>query len=175
MAENDRHDKQEKLQEFQKLIDKFDLAMLVTHADDGSIVSRVMATQERRDDVDVWFVTNIDDGKVAEIETYPEVNVSYVNPSSREWVSVSGIGTVNTDRELIASLYKPDWKAWYPDEGGDRDGGPNDPRIALIEVDAHRVTYFKSEDSRPVALFKVLKAMATGTAPDLGETKTVTR
>jgi general stress protein 26 len=167
--------KQERMTEFQELIDKFDLAMLVTHAEDGSIVSRLMATQQRRDDVDMWFVTNIDDGKVAEIETYPEVNVSYVNNSSREWVSVSGIGTINTDREVIASVYKPDWKAWFPDEGGDRNGGPNDPRIALIEVDAHRVTYFKSTDSRPVALFKVLRAMATGSTPDLGETKTVTR
>ena len=175
MADKDSNNKKEKLSEFQQLIDKFNLAMLITHADDGSIVSRAMASQERRDDVDVWFVTNVDDGKVHEIEAYPEVNVSYVNPGSREWVSVSGIAAVNTDRNLIASLYKPDWKAWYPDEGGERNGGPGDPRIALIEIDAHRVTYFKSEDSRPVALFKVLRAMATGNPPDLGETKTVTR
>lgn len=175
MAEKGEHTKQDKMQEFQELVDKFDLGMLVTHADDGSIVSRVMASQKRRPDVDMWFVTNIDDGKVAEIEAYPEVNVSYVNPGSREWVSVSGIGTVNTDRATIASVYQPDWKAWFPDEGGDRNGGPNDPRIALVEVDAHRVTYFKSTDSRPVALFKVLRAMATGTAPDLGDTKTITR
>jgi len=175
MSEKGAHTKQEKLAEFQQLVDKFDLAMLVTHADDGSIVSRAMATQKRRDDVDMWFVTNVDDGKIAEIEAYPEVNLSYINPGSREWVSVSGIGTVSTDRELIASLYKPDWKAWFPDEGGDRNGGPTDPRIALIEVDAHRVSYFKSTDSRPVALFKVLRAMATGHAPDLGDTKTITR
>ncbi len=175
MAEKDGNTKQDRMQEFQALVDKFDLAMLVTHADDGAIVSRVMASQERRADVDLWFVTNIDDGKVAEIEAHPEVNVSYVNSGSREWVSVSGIGTVNTNRETIASVYKPDWKAWFPDEGGDRNGGPHDPRIALVEIDAHRVTYFKSSDSRPVALFKVLRAMATGTAPDLGETKTITR
>lgn len=173
MAEKGTGTKQEKLSELHALVDKFDLAMLVTHADDGSIVSRAMATQKRRDDVDMWFVTNIDDGKVGEIEAYPEVNVSYVNPSSRDWISVSGIGTVNTDTNTIASLYQPDWKAWFPDEGGERNGGPTDPRIALIEVDAHRVTYFRNTDSKPVALFKVLKAMATGKAPDFGETKTI--
>lgn len=28
------------------------------------------------------------------------------------------------------------WKAWFGDEGGARDCGPDDPRLALILVDA---------------------------------------
>lgn len=175
MADNTAPTKAEKLEEFQKLVDDFDLAMLVTIGEDGAIVSRAMATQERRPEVDMWFVTTATDGKVDEIADQPEVNVTYVNNSSRDWVSVSGTATVNQDRATIARLYKPDWKAWFPDEGGDRNGGPNDPRIALIEVDAHRVTYFRNTDSKPVALFKVLRAMATGNPPDFGTSKTITK
>lgn len=175
MSEHTATTKQEKLQEFQELIDGFDLAMLVTHAEDGAIVSRVMATQKRRAGIDMWFVTTAFDEKVTEIMQRPEVNVSYVNSGSRDWVSVSGTATVNKDRALIRELYQPDWKAWFPDEGGEKNGGPDDPRIALIDVDAHRVTYFRNTDSKPVAMFKVLRAMATGNAPDFGTSKTVTK
>jgi len=175
MADATANTKQEKLEEFQKLVDDFDLAMLVTEAEDGAIVSRVMATQKRRPGVDMWFVTTADDEKVAEILAMPEVNVSYVNNGSRDWVSVSGTATINQDRATIRALYQADWKAWFPDEGGDRNGGPDDPRIALIDVDAHRVTYFRNTDSKPVALFKILRAMATGRAPDFGQAKVVTK
>ncbi len=72
------------------------------------------------------------------------MNLAYYNNKSREWVSVSGTARIVTDRDLIRTLYKPDWKAWFGDEGGDRNGGPNDPRLVLIEVEAHEVTYLKS-------------------------------
>lgn len=174
MSDNTATTKQEKMQEFQELVDGFDLAMLVTD-DDGVIVSRMMATQKRRPGVDMWFVCTASDEKVSEIMQHPEVNVSYVNNSSRDWVSVSGTATINKDRALIRELYKPDWKAWFPDEGGEMNGGPDDPRITLIDVDAHRVTYFNNKDSKPVALFKVLRAMATGNPPDFGQSKAFTK
>ncbi|MEP6835504.1 MAG: pyridoxamine 5'-phosphate oxidase family protein [Gemmatimonas sp.] len=175
MTDTTQNSKQEKLEEFQKLVDDFDLAMLVTTSEDGAIVSRMMATQKRRPGVDMWFVTTAADEKVSEIEAAPEVNVSYVSNGSRDWVSVSGTATLNQDRSIIRALYQPDWKAWFPDEGGVRNGGPDDPRIALIDVDAHRVTYFRNTDSKPVAMFKVLRAMATGNPPDFGKTKVITK
>lgn len=164
--------KQEKMEEFAKLVDDMKLGMLVTQTSDGSLVSRAMATQERRAGVDLWFVTSTETEKVSELEANPEVNVSFVNPDSREWVSVSGTATVNQDRALIRKLYKPDWKVWFQDGAGG-DGGPDDPRIVLIDIDAHTVHYFKSEDSRPVALFKVAKAFVTGKKPDFGDTQEI--
>ncbi len=175
MADSTHNTKQEKLEEFQKLVDGFDLAMLVTLAGDGAIVSRMMATQKRRDGVDMWFVTTADGEKITELRANPEVNISYVDSGSRDWVSVSGTATINQDRATIRAHYKPDWKAWFPDEGGDRNGGPEDPRITLIDIDAHLVTYFRNTDSKPVAMFKILRAMATGNPPDFGQAKVITK
>ena len=54
-----------------------------------------------------------------------------------------------------------------------RDGGPEDPRLALILVDADSVVYLKQEKSRPVLLFEVAKAAITGERAELGEVRTV--
>ena len=162
-----------KLDDLYDLIDGIDIAMLTTHALDGSLVSRPLQTQKRTDGVDLWFMTSTDTHKVEELQANPEVNVSYYKDGSREWVSVSGRARVTQERSRIHELYKPDWKAWLEDQGGARNGGPDDPRIALIEVDARSVTYMKSNQPRVVAMFKVMHALATGEPPKVGSVRQV--
>jgi general stress protein 26 len=162
---------EKKLDDLYELIDGIDTALLTTRQIDGSLVSRPMAVQERRPGVDLWFMTSAETHKTGELEAQPDVNVAFYKERTREWVSVSGVARLNRDRDRIRKVYQKDWKAWLGDEGGDRDGGPNDPRILLIEIDAHAVTYMKSDVSRPVALFKIAKAMVTGERVELGEVR----
>ena len=89
--------------------------------------------------------------------------------------SVSGTATVSQDRRAIRELYQPDWKAWFGDQGGARDGGPDDPRMALILVDVHTASYLVVNKPQPVVHFEVAKAMVTGTPPKLGEERHVSR
>ena len=133
-----------------------------------------MQTQERETGLDLWFMTNVETHKLDDLMSDPHVNLAYYKDRSREWVSVSGLATVTTDRELVRELYKPDWKAWLGDEGGDRDGSANDPRIALILVEAESVTYMKVTKPKPVVLFEVARAMVTGSTPKVGNIRTVT-
>ena len=93
---------------------------------------------------------------------------------TREWVSVAGTAIVTQDREMIRELYKPDWRAWFGDEGGERDGGPDDPRLALVLVEAQSVEYLVVNTPKPVVLFELVKGIITGTRPDLGEERTLT-
>ena len=46
--------------ELYELIDDVKIAMLTTVERDGSLVSRPMTTQARRDGVDLWFMTTTD-------------------------------------------------------------------------------------------------------------------
>lgn len=163
-----------KLDDLHELIDGIEVAMFTTRRADGHLVSRPMQTQERESGTDLWFMTNVEAHKLDDLMSDPHVNLAYYRDGSREWVSVSGIATVSTDRDLVRELYKPDWKAWLGDEGGERDGSANDPRIALILVDAQSVTYMKVTKPRPVVLFEVAKAMVTGSPPDVGRIRTVT-
>jgi general stress protein 26 len=162
-----------KLEELDKLIEGIETAMFTTRRADGHLVSRPMATQQRISGADLWFVTNTDTHKDDEIQLDPNVNCAYYNSKTREWVSVSGVAHISRDRHRIKTLYKPDWKIWFGDEGGKRDGGPDDPRIALIFVDADSVTYMKNDKSRPVLLWEILKARVTGHPPAIGEVREI--
>lgn len=157
------------LDQLYELIDGTEIAMLTSRTKTGALVSRPMQTQARRAGTDLWFMTSITSGKIDELVAEPQVNLGYYKDGTREYVSVSGRAHVTQDRALIHELYKPDWKAWLRDEGGDRDGGPDDPRIALIEVKADSAYYLKANQPRLVALFNVAKAIVTGDPPKVGD------
>ena len=157
------------LDELYALIEKIKTAMLTTRRPDGRLVSRPMATQKRDPIADVWFVADIESHKMDELHHDRHVNVAYFDPGSWEWVSVSGTARISTDRERIRALYQPDWKAWFGAIDAIRDGGPDDPRLGLILVDADSVIYLKQEKSKPMVLFEVAKGLITGDRPDVGE------
>ena len=165
-----------KIDELYDLIEGIETAMFTTRRPTGQLVSRPMATQERTDieGADLWFVTNSETHKLDDLALDPHVNCSYYNNRTHEWVSVSGLARVAKSRNRIRQLYQENWKAWFGDEGGDRDGGPNDPRIALILVEAELATYMKVNKSRPIILFEVLKGIVTRSRPSPGEVKEVT-
>ena len=139
---------EKKLEDLYDLIDGIETAMLTTRRPDGTLVSD-------------------------EVSTDPHVNVSYYRDRTREWVSVSGKAVISRDRQLIRGLYQPDWKAWLGAPGGAQDGGPEDPRIALILVTAEAVTYSKKDRPMPVVLFNIVKAMITGEPPKVADLREV--
>ena len=162
-----------KLDELYGLIDDVEIAMLTTRRPDGRLVSRPMATQKRQPGADLWFVTDVESDKIDELVSDPNVSLAYYNVKTYEWVSVSGTATVSTDREMIRELYKPDWKAWFGAEGGARDGGPDDPRFALILVEASSVIYGKRNKPKPLVLFELVKGLVTGAEPDVADVRHV--
>lgn len=158
---------EKKLDELYELIDQMEVALLTTRRSDGMLVTRPMATQDSGPYGDLWFVTNVETHKVDEVTWDPHVSVGYYNLRTREWVSVSGMATLSFDRERICHLYQPDWKAWFGDEGREFDGGPDDPRLALILVEAQSVIYSKAKYSRPRTLFEIARGIVSGNEPDV--------
>jgi general stress protein 26 len=178
MADSRRADGEEakaagSLDELWKLVDGIETAMLTTRRADGHLVSRPMATQRRASGAHFWFATTKDSPKVREIAAESRVNLAYYKDRTREWVSVSGEAAISDDRGKIHELWAPDWKAWFEDEGGEKDGGPDDPRIVLIGVTAVTAQYMTLNKPQPLVLFEVVKGMVTGKAPDVGDVKEI--
>jgi general stress protein 26 len=163
-----------KLDELYGLIEGIEIAMFTTRRPDGYLVSRPMATQTQAEGTDLWFVTDIESNKLDELEFDPHVNLAYYRDRTREWVSVSGQATISQDRRAIHELYRKDWKVWFGDQGGERDGGPDDPRLALVLVDVHSVSYLKVDKPKPLVLFELAKGLVTGTPPKIGVQRELT-
>jgi general stress protein 26 len=159
----------EKLQKLHTLIADIETAMFTTRRSDGRMVSRPMAVQKRASGADLWFVTMRDSEKIDEIREDRHVNLAFFKDRTKEWVSVSGLARIVDDRTKIRELYQPDWRAWFGDEGGAKDGTPEDPRMLLIAVDVEMAMFLELNKPAPVVLFEVVKGMVTGKKPDLGE------
>jgi general stress protein 26 len=155
------------------LIEELETAMFTTRRADGRLVSRPMATQKRAEGADLWFVTARKTEKLDEIRNDPQVNLAYYKDRTREWVSVSGRARVVDDRKKIRELYQPDWRAWFGDEGNEKDGTPDDPRMILIGVDVEMAMYLEINKPHAVVLFEVVKGMITGKTPNVGEPERV--
>ena len=162
-----------KLDRFYELIKDMEVAMFTTRRPDGLLVSRPMATQAQAAGADLWFVTAKGSPKLSEIRHDPHVNLGYYKDRTREWVSVSGTAQIVDDRAKIRELYRPDWRAWFGDEGGKDHGTPDDPRIVLIAVDVAVAQFMQLNKPQAVVLFEVVKGMVTGKTPDLGEPEVV--
>ena len=173
-AHHSRMAASKKIDELYDLIEGIETAMFTTRRPTGQLVSRPMATQDRIEGADLWFVTNAETHKLDDLGLDPHINCSYYNNRTHEWVSVSGLARVSRNRSRIRQLYQEGWKTWFGDEGGERDGGPNDPRIALILVEAELATYMKVNKSRPIILFETLKGIVTRSRPSVGEIQEVT-
>lgn len=174
LARDSEVPREKKLEDLFEMIDDIETCMFTTRRADGLLVSRPMQVQLRTDQGELWFVTDEETAKLDELETDAHVNCSFWKGDSREFISISGRARPSRDRTRIRELHAPDWRAWFPDEGGERDGGPDDPRMVLIQVEPITVTYLKNDTPRPIAMFKVAAAAATGSSPDIGSLRHVT-
>ena len=165
--------KNKHIDELYDLIAGIEVAMLTTRRADGRLVSRPMATQERADGADLWFVTDFETHKIDELEHDANVNVSYYRDRTREWVSVSATARITQDRARIHEMYRPDWRMWFVKVDDVRDGGPDDPRLALVMIEADSVVYMKQDKPTPVILFELVKSFVTGDRPEIGDVHTL--
>ena len=170
---SDSEPKAGSLEELRRLVDGIKVAMLTTRRADGHMVSRPMATQKPAAGADFWFATMQNMPKVAEISKEPRVNLSYYKDRTKEWVSISGEARISRDRDKIRELWEPDWKFWFPDEGGEKDGGADDPRIVLVGVRAVSAQYMTLEKPQALVLFDLVTSKLTGKTPEIGEVKRI--
>jgi general stress protein 26 len=164
---------EQKLDDLYTLIDGIEVAMFTTRRADGQLVSRPMQVQRRTAGTDLWFMTNVESHKLDELASDPHVNLGFYKDRTREWVSVSGMAVLTQDKRLIHDLYQADWRAWLGDEGGARDGGPDDPRIALVLIEAHTVVYSKKDRPMPLVLFEIAKGIVTGQQPKVADLRSL--
>lgn len=151
------------------LIKEIRFAMFTTRHENGHLHSRPMTTQNGKIDEDdtLWFFMSKSGEPAADIGRSSQVNIAYADPDKDAYVSVSGDAEVVEDAAKKKELWSKINEAWFP-------GGPGDPDLALVRVRIAHATYWDVKVSKPVQLYKMLKASVTGKPPtDMSETAEV--
>lgn len=147
-------DKETPIEQFEELLARFDHAMLVTVAPDGSLHARPMAIAARQEGGKLYFATSSESPKVEEVAGRPRLAVTLQGDGI--YLAVSGTGTVVADPQRVKALWQTSWQLWFPE-------GPDDPRLVLLEVEPERAEYWDRTGMRRVEfLWEAGKAIATG-------------
>lgn len=95
-------------------------------------VGRSMAVAKRTGP-DFLFLANANSTKVKDLEANKEVQLSFRDSKTEDWVSVTGeVVCMTNDDPRIKEIYSKPVKVWFGDIGdGVHDGGPEDPRMKL--------------------------------------------
>lgn len=146
------------------VVEQARLAVLTTIDQDGSLVSRPMALQERTFDDDLYFFTPDPSDKTDQVRADPRVNVAVQAAGS--YLSIAGSGSVSKDPELIDELWDAHAEAWF-------DGGRSDPNVALLVVSAQSAELQATDGPRVATLAKYARSLITKEQPDIGDSTRV--
>ena len=150
-----------------KLMKKIDIAMLATVGAGGYLVSRPLSTQSATFDGErVWFFTEADSPKVAEIRKHPKINVSYASKDANTYLSVAGDARISRDRARIDDFWNDAMKAFFPK-------GKDDPNLVLIEVQVRTIEYWDGPGSWIGKALTFAVARVTGNDDVMGENRIV--
>ncbi|PNS16073.1 U3 small nucleolar RNA-associated protein 22 [Sphaceloma murrayae] len=167
----DPADLKDKVEDLVSFIEKQKFCMMTTRiASDGNLASRCMALAAKEGNgVDLIFHANSESGKTDDLEADPKINVAFL-AASGEWASISGTASIIADREKVRKYYSPSLKAWLGDLGdGKHDGGPEDPRIIVIKVEAKTAQYAISRRTAIGGAVEFAKGVVTGEASQVNK------
>lgn len=154
----------EQFETIAKIVQGGRVAMVTTVDQDGRLVSRPLALQDRVFDGELWFFTPDPSPKTDDVRGNAQVNVAV--EAAGDFVSLSGTASVSRDRTMIEGLWNRHAEAWF-------EGGIDDPSVALLHVQVDTAEYWTFDAPKVLAVAKYAVALVKGEQPDVGENETV--
>ncbi len=130
----------------QKLRD-IDLAILMTHAQNGKIAGRPMSNiRDVEYSGDSFFLTSDQTRMVADIERDPNVALSYAGSGKPTiLITVQGEAELIRDKRAFKQHWREELARWFP-------SGLDTPHLVLIKVHASRVHYWDGENEGEIVV-----------------------
>jgi len=124
----------------------------------------------KRSGPDILYLANAHSQKMKDLDSNKEVQITFQNTKTQDWISISGTAsTISNSDPGIKELHSSAVKAWFGDLGdGKHDGGPDDPRMTLIEVKSKFATYYKTSVGTMGFMKEVGVAAVTGKVAETG-------
>jgi general stress protein 26 len=143
------------LAELIRLIRNIRIALLTTVGREGSFHTRPVQTLKAEDDGTLWFFTDWQSPKVAELHDDLRVSLGYADPAKNVYIALSGEASLLRDPQKAKELWSIEQRAYYPK-------GPDDERLALLRVTLLHAEYWIAP-GRTSYVFAAVRAAITGT------------
>ncbi|MEI7038243.1 pyridoxamine 5'-phosphate oxidase family protein [Fulvimonas yonginensis] len=148
------------LQKLAELIDAIEVAMMTTHAEDGSLVSRPLQTLKLTAEGDLVFFTAADSAKVEQLTEDLDVNLAYAHQEDRRYVSVRGRARMDRDQALIEELWSPAQNVFF--------SGKDDPNLMVLRVRVRDAMYWEAAGNFVERALDFARGMWSEQPRDLG-------
>jgi general stress protein 26 len=135
-----------------ELLQRSEVAMLVTLDSGGAQAGRPMLPLWLQNDPHVYFLTHEHSRKVVQITERPQVALTVISADS--YFVVLGSAYPTRDPALIRRLWRPSYRAWFPE-------GKDDREATALRVVIEKVNYWAPPRSHTRRIFQVVKAVAT--------------
>jgi general stress protein 26 len=146
------------------MIKDIKFAMLTHRHADGSLHSHPLTTQNRsmKPGEPLYFLVSRRSEVGQRLRADGNVGLGYADLKEDQWVSISGMATINEDLDKKKELFNAFAKAWFP-------GGAEDPDLELVEVEIRDAEFWNVRESKATQLVKMAAAAVSGNKPEMGE------
>ena len=135
------------------LIERAGVVMFMTIDDRGRHAGRPMLPLLLENDPHIYFLTHQHSRKVAQVVARPEIGMT-IDSESRCYLSIAGRAFASRDVALIRRLWRPTYRAWFPD-------GQGDDEATVLRVAVDRVDYWEPPRSRITRVLQAARAIVT--------------
>jgi general stress protein 26 len=150
------------LHELGELIGDIEVAMLTTHAEDGSLVSRPLQTLKLDAQGELIFFTAANSHKIAELTDDADANLAYAHPGEHRYVSVRGRARMDRNDDTIDELWSIGQKVFFPD-------GRDDPNLMVLRIRVRDAVYWETADNVVARAFDFARGLLDDKPGDLGK------
>lgn len=137
----------EAVEKLKELAEKARNCFFTTNPSQFPHTSRPMALQEVDAAGNLWFISSKQSHKNAEIESDNKVTLYFQNNGSYEFLVVSGIATIYTDKVLIEKYWNNLANAWFD--------GKDDPNVTVIGIAPVDSDYWDTKDGKIISFIKM--------------------
>lgn len=130
------------------------VCMFTTVDADGRPDARPMLALMLDEDPRLYFLTRRSSCKASRIETEPVVGVTFA--SNGRYLALRGLAELDATRPLIARLWHPSYRAWFP-------LGVDDPDLVALRIEVVRADAWDAPVSRVTRALAALVASITRT------------
>ncbi len=120
---------------------------------------RPMSAQKIDENGSLYFLSANDSQKNQQLAHDPNVQLLFQGSSHSEFLSIYGLATISTDKNLIKELWEPILKVWFTE-------GEDDPRITVIIVTPTAGYYWDNKHGNAIAMVKMAAGAILGKTMD---------